>query len=654
MANLLRDWHASLGDDPKDVDREIRGNLKALIVRNFDPDKFGSVFQSSGPPRWVNSMVLDKEWRDLLYELAEKFPKNEFMNFALELCKDKVGLEAQKAGTETASSNLKIFDDKLKNALSDMLGSSDNEITPERLGRFTDLACHNEHAFVYVLSVMDAMSRKKRRLNSGSAEGGGGRGGDGVFVDVSRLCQEVRKEALLRGKGRQSEALCNVMNGASRHPEAARAVSAMVCSAKTNVSDINKLHSLYTAAITAHRPPRWVLQHEQLLHLLVQAVFDPKVKISTQHQAKYNWLLAYATCRLAGAEEEEEEEGARARVEESEDFRKVLGHIEEVQRLSKDQNAAVETPESLALLRRGIEASKAVAMGVIEFVGGLVTEAAFYQPGGGYGRFGAAFVKVLEHCVLTHRAQRESLLALMHKVWETSVKLGAEGEPQEKEVAGNLALGITLLLFQVGNSVVVVLRQLQRWSATMTGAQSAMAVTGVLAACVPPFSMSFVKGTLDLLGSVPSMEVLQLDSVCKAQVVLPAPEVCLLLFCLVLCVCTPKCSSQPLAATPLLTLIFRGAPTWLSVSFARVRAHTGGGFPRACQEKRSGSRLGSERLAGQNSSRFASPDMDLSDPARAAGDQWAALCRLKHVCRAPWLSRHQRDPMSEAQASCLG
>ena len=34
--------------------------------------------------------VLDKEWRDLLYELAEKFPKNEFMNFALELCKDKV------------------------------------------------------------------------------------------------------------------------------------------------------------------------------------------------------------------------------------------------------------------------------------------------------------------------------------------------------------------------------------------------------------------------------------------------------------------------------------------------------------------------------------------------------------------------------------
>ena len=32
------------------------------------------------------------------------------------------GLEAQKAGTETASSNLKIFDDKFKNTLSDVSG----------------------------------------------------------------------------------------------------------------------------------------------------------------------------------------------------------------------------------------------------------------------------------------------------------------------------------------------------------------------------------------------------------------------------------------------------------------------------------------------------------------------------------------------------
>ena len=43
------------------------------------------------------------------------------------------------------------------------------------------------------------------------------------------------------------------------------------------------------------------------------------------------------------------------------------------------------------------------------------------------------------------------------KVWEVSVKLGAE-DPQEKELAGELALGVTLLLFEIGNTVIAVLR----------------------------------------------------------------------------------------------------------------------------------------------------------------------------------------------------
>ena len=71
----------------------------------------------------------------------------------------------------------------------------------------------------------------------------------------------------------------------------------MVCSSKTNASDINKLYALYTAPLRAgSRPPQWVLQHHTLLQILVEAVFDHKVKITPQFQPKYNWLLAYATC----------------------------------------------------------------------------------------------------------------------------------------------------------------------------------------------------------------------------------------------------------------------------------------------------------------------------------------------------------------------
>ena len=55
-------------------------------------------------------------------------------------------------------------------------------------------------------------------------------------------------------------------------------------------------------------------------------------------------------------------------------------HMEQVHKLTKDQNVSL-TDEHLVVLRRGIEGSKAVSMGVIAFVGSRVTETSFYQPG---------------------------------------------------------------------------------------------------------------------------------------------------------------------------------------------------------------------------------------------------------------------------------
>ena len=58
---------------------------------------------------------------------------------------------------------------------------------------------------------------------------------------------------------------------------------------RTQVSDVNKLYTLYTNA--ASRPPLYILQHQIMLQLLVEAVFDPKIKITTQVQPKYNWYV---------------------------------------------------------------------------------------------------------------------------------------------------------------------------------------------------------------------------------------------------------------------------------------------------------------------------------------------------------------------------
>ena len=41
---------------------------------------------------------------------------------------------------------------------------------------------------------------------------------------MTRLCEEIRLEAVARGKGKQAEALYNILTGASQYPEAARQV----------------------------------------------------------------------------------------------------------------------------------------------------------------------------------------------------------------------------------------------------------------------------------------------------------------------------------------------------------------------------------------------------------------------------------------------
>jgi hypothetical protein len=36
MVNLLVEWHALLGDDEKTLEREVRGHLRSIILRDFD------------------------------------------------------------------------------------------------------------------------------------------------------------------------------------------------------------------------------------------------------------------------------------------------------------------------------------------------------------------------------------------------------------------------------------------------------------------------------------------------------------------------------------------------------------------------------------------------------------------------------------------
>jgi hypothetical protein len=113
MVNLLVEWHTLLGDDEKTLEREVRGHLRSIILRDFDvrihprlgnilfcassiirltlsavsqPKVADSIFQKAGsPPHWLGEMVKNPEWRDLIYELSEMHPNCMLMGYAMGL-----------------------------------------------------------------------------------------------------------------------------------------------------------------------------------------------------------------------------------------------------------------------------------------------------------------------------------------------------------------------------------------------------------------------------------------------------------------------------------------------------------------------------------------------------------------------------------------
>jgi hypothetical protein len=375
MINLMCEWHVLLGDDKVAVDSEVRGYLKKIILRDFDPTVADSIFEKAGsPPAWLDNMVKDPEWRDLIYELNTKHPGCTLMGYAMAQIQN-VGLEAVKMCPEAASANLAMFADMLKLSMAKLCDPS-REVTADDVVDLKMLACHNEYAFVFVLSVLRSVGQNEHA------------------PAVRRIAQELHGELVSRGRGRQAEVYASIVSGGSQHEGAMTPLTSMLGQRKTNPSDILTLHKLYTGPVGS-RPPGALMQHPAFLDLLVQASFDPKVKINAQFVDKYTWLLAYAVSA---------KEGDAEAVEEGEVFAANIKAISGVQKLSKDDEQTF-SDASLAVLREGIETSRACSMGILHWLGGHLKSPDFYESGGGFERLSPYYVRIIEHVALTHVTQ---------------------------------------------------------------------------------------------------------------------------------------------------------------------------------------------------------------------------------------------------------
>lgn len=65
-------------------DTILRTALRRLVVERFNTEHCDDMFQNvEMAPEWLDVLIGDVHWRHCFYELLEKFPQSQFLNYAI-------------------------------------------------------------------------------------------------------------------------------------------------------------------------------------------------------------------------------------------------------------------------------------------------------------------------------------------------------------------------------------------------------------------------------------------------------------------------------------------------------------------------------------------------------------------------------------------
>lgn len=66
-------------------DKILRKAIRQQLKDRFDPKKCDEYFTDNNTmaPEWLQVLIKDAEWRQTMYELLEKYPNSQFLNFAV-------------------------------------------------------------------------------------------------------------------------------------------------------------------------------------------------------------------------------------------------------------------------------------------------------------------------------------------------------------------------------------------------------------------------------------------------------------------------------------------------------------------------------------------------------------------------------------------
>ncbi|KAF0973276.1 hypothetical protein FDP41_008483 [Naegleria fowleri] len=293
MTSLLCDWMTMANIDHDTINKILMDYLKNLIIDNFDSKKADAIFTASqDPPKWLEYMINDIEWRNLIYQLSEKHPNCLMLNFAIQRISES-GFHNEIASVTTATTSLKVFHRILTDSIENLIRETEESLyASPQFSDFKKICCHSQYTYIYAQCIIKSLISQVPTYKD----------------QLLLLSEELEHHALKEGKA--SEYIIRKIRylfleyeyrykreqtdyaQSAAISDISTIVLSMLNNNATNPTDVLKLYKYYS---NSNPPPVEFIQSSDVLDLLVQDLFNPSKKVNPAHRPKYIYVLAYAS-----------------------------------------------------------------------------------------------------------------------------------------------------------------------------------------------------------------------------------------------------------------------------------------------------------------------------------------------------------------------
>jgi len=353
--NLLAEWLILSGMSGDQVQELVENHLQQQLIKHFDPTQADTVFANEGgTPSWLEQMIKYKKWRQLFYQLTEKYPDCTLLNYVIKLVSD-AGHQGEITNLSTAAAQLEVFARVIKTSIENLLDENDETIL-ENLPKFCEMVNHSEHTYIFSQSLLDQIKQKSSQNHL-----------------IERISQEV--ELFARTRGYQVDrAWLSSVSGANRYPKALQAITTILNAPNITDEVQSQFITLYKAYRTDDPPPIALIRAPSIIDVFVNFLFIPSSLIALSQPSKDAkrscvWIFGYA----ASVIEEWDDRGNRQSIDRQEhEIEQISKAIYQASELLLDKEGSLNIISELQNLFQYIKFPP-VGLGVLRWVEYITT-----------------------------------------------------------------------------------------------------------------------------------------------------------------------------------------------------------------------------------------------------------------------------------------